>query len=429
MNEFIKKINKIENNYATVKTLKSLNILDLDSLFYKSLYNKSILEYKKNVCNDSYNTVIRVFKSHIKSLEGIKKRLVAHNLHIELSNDEGLICCKLFQKNTLEDAIVAFTDNNLQRIKAEMYIFKNYPYSYIAPKIGYVFGGFDYRFKNDIIIYDKEQSLLQIDENNHFILRTIESGSTLLDIIAYLSALPNFIELKNAEFNRRLHAMYSYFNICDCLLIREGAYQKKEIDYSYGLLLPILKDKKGYNLVEIPPMENGEVLNLYHTSLKQFEPMPRCVMLYRVVECAFDKYKKLFEPEEFKPQEALNYFWEEANKAKIAPLFYKRYNAKACAVHNLIDKLKTESKKIINKWENSAFLKNKTVGETIYLTGRNFSAHGCNKDRNARYDYSKNYKHINDVNILLEILARFVVEWLNPSLKSIVVKNKHLYSD
>lgn len=56
----------------------------------------------------------------------------------------------------------------------------------------------------------------------------------------------------------------------------------------------------------------------------------------------------------------------------------------------------------------------------IYETGRNFSAHGGNGERNARYDYGKNYCHINDVNILLELLARYVVELLNPSLKNLI---------
>lgn len=30
-------------------------------------------------------------------------------------------------------------------------------------------------------------------------------------------------------------------------------------------------------------VQRNEILDLYHASLKQFEPLPRCVFLYRVV--------------------------------------------------------------------------------------------------------------------------------------------------
>ena len=253
---------------------------------------------------------------------------------------------------------------------------------------------------NDVIIYDKEKTLLQIDETKHFILMADRSGDTLLDIMAYLSALPNFIELNNADFNNRLHTMYQYFDICNCLLIRENVYEKKEINYTYSLLLPILKNTKRFNLVEIEALENEEILNLYHTSLKQFEPLPRCIMLYRVVECAFDDYKKIFKCEDFKPENAIEYFWNEANNVQLNPLYCVRYEGNSHNIFDLIKKLKKESKKIIVEWQKNKYLRNKSIGEVIYQTGRNFSAHGANKEQNARYDYGKNYKHINNVKAL-----------------------------
>ena len=75
--------------------------------------------------------------------------------------------------------------------------------------------------------------------------------------------------------------------------------------------------------------------------------------------------------------------------------------------------MKHEAKIILEEWRNSPYLSRKSPGEIIYLTGRNFTAHGASGnrgDRNKQYDYDKNYLHINNVNIVLEIIARYVVE-------------------
>lgn len=92
-------------------------------------------------------------------------------------------------------------------------------------------------------------------------------------------------------------------------------------------------------------------------------------------------------------------------------------------LYNFFTILKLEAKKILDEWSNAPFLSNKRTGEIIYLTGRNFTAHGASGvrgERNMQYDYDKNYLHINNVNILLEIIARYVIELLNPELKNVV---------
>mgnify|MGYP000426498119 CR=1 FL=1 len=48
-------------------------------------------------------------------------------------------------------------------------------------------------------------------------------------------------------------------------------------------------------------------------------------------------------------------------------------------------------------------------------------------ERNMQYDYDKNYLHINNVNILLEIIARYVIELLNPELKNVVERRTVFY--
>lgn len=62
--------------------------------------------------------------------------------------------------------------------------------------------------------------------------------------------------------------------------------------------------------------------------------------------------------------------------------------------------LKLEAKRILAEWSTASFLSNKTPGEIIYLTGRNFTVHGASGtrgERNMQYDYDKNYLHINNV--------------------------------
>ena len=39
--------------------------------------------------------------------------------------------------------------------------------------------------------------------------------------------------------------------------------------------------------------------------------------------------------------------------------------------------LKREARKILTEWSNDSYLKSKSKGEIIYVTGRNFTVHGA----------------------------------------------------
>jgi len=71
---------------------------------------------------------------------------------------------------------------------------------------------------------------------------------------------------------------------------------------------------------------------------------------------------------------------------------------------------------IIGEWANHKFLNTKSIGQIIYDTGRNRVAHGNRTNHRMTYDYQGNYMHINNVNVLLELIARYVIETLNPSV-------------
>ena len=182
-------------------------------------------------------------------------------------------------------------------------------------------------------------------------------------------------------------------------------------------------------------MPHEGILDLYHAALKQFEPLPRCVFLYRVFEyAAANHYKPMFNPTQYKPEDAIEYYLNLALTYNPNPLYYMDFGSEKAKpkLYNFFTILMLEAKKILDEWSNAPFLSNKRTGEIIYLTGRNFTAHGASGvrgERNMQYDYDKNYLHINNVNILLEIIARYVIELLNPELKNVVERRTVFYKE
>ena len=120
-------------------------------------------------------------------------------------------------------------------------------------------------------------------------------------------------------------------------------------------------------------------------------------------------------------------YLSKALKYNPNPLYYIRFRRGYTEINNYFTVLKREVKKIFIEWENTSFLKGKSRGKIIYLTGRNFTVHGGNRERNMQYDYDKNYLHINNINIALELIARYVIELLNPEIKNVVERRKEYY--
>ena len=131
-------------------------------------------------------------------------------------------------------------------------------------------------------------------------------------------------------------------------------------------------------------------------------------------------------------EDAIEYYVDKIMKHKYNPLYFRTYKKTANEskyIENLICNLKKEVKIIKKEWNKHEYLKNKSIGEIIYKTGRNAVAHGGCGRLNARYDYLNNYKHINDVNIFLELIARYIIEILNPQLTNRVERRKKYYKN
>ncbi|MBV4424310.1 hypothetical protein [Clostridium tyrobutyricum] len=323
----------------------------------------------------------------------------------------------------------------IKNCNEELYLLKKHPNIYINSKDTYIGGDFGYRYENEIIIY-KDVSI-QTDGFHHFAIHSNElsletTKRELLNIFAYINGRPIFQFTQNPRFNEKLDQLYNQFDLLDMLRLRNTNYFKEETKDATYLELPIVKNYKDYKVIIFKELQHGEALDLYHSSLKQFEPLPRCVFLYRVFEYASAKdYKVKFHPTNYQPEDAIEYYIQESIKYNPNPLYYVDFGDKQSKykIVSYFSKLKTEANKIFYEWSNHPYLKTKTKGQIIYNRGRNLVAHGGNGSHNMRYDYANNYKHINDINIILELIARYVIENLNPELKNIVERRLVFYQE
>lgn len=317
-----------------------------------------------------------------------------------------------------------------------MYILKEFPSVYYNQRSAYIGGEFNYRFKNEVLIYQKVNAIT--DGMHHFIIysndhSTLSDKRSLLNIIAYFSGCPNYEFSSNPNVNKKLDKLYRNFDLLDCIRLRHPHYFKSDIHKPLYLELPIIKNIKNYSFISFKKLSHEGILDLYHASLKQFEPLPRCVFLYRVFEyAAANHYKRLFSIVQYKPEDAIDYYLALAITYNPNPLYFIDFgnHKKKAKLYNYFTVLKKEAKKIFGEWSNNPYLATKSKGEIIYLTGRNFTAHGASGrsgERNMQYDYDKNYLHINNVNIVLELIARYVVELLNPELRNVVERNTMHY--
>jgi len=216
--------------------------------------------------------------------------------------------------------------------------------------------------------------------------------------------------------------LYAKFDLMDMLRLRKKDFFDSKVEEPFHIESPILKTKKGFNFIEIEAVQHEMIFELYHASLKQFESLPRCVFLYRAFEFGNNfYYNPTYHPQEATPQAALSHLFTLAMDHNYMPLYYVDFGTyrsednsrvirkRKASYKNFLLALKIEARKIVQEWSVHTYVQNMTIGEVIYKTGRNASAHGGAEQHNARYDYNRNYRHINDVNIILELIVRYLI--------------------
>lgn len=342
---------------------------------------------------------------------------------------DSIVYIKMFLKGVANEA------------ERELYILKKYPKSYYNPTIDVVGNYFESRNLNDYYAYN-DTYITRIGSHVyglHYFEDTPEIDKrVLLNVIAYYCGKPLYRMTDNPHFNYNLNELYKSFNLYDLITLRHKEYLTAENFEKSRLCKPVFKNKNYQPLIEVDELSHPQMLDSYHDSLKQFEPLPRCVFLYRVFEyAAAVHYQPTFTPKTYDPRDAIEYYYNKAMNHRFSTLYSVSWHrtrnidtggSSIKSVHiNYLNSLKKESKQILEEWSQQSYLKSKSLGSIIYDTGRNRVAHGGVSNYNVTYDYQGNYLHINNVNIILELIARYTIELLNPNVCNLTETQKKYY--
>lgn len=430
-----------------------IRVKDFENLFrnYHILFNSTKKHTRQKQILKEEEAVYKELAKHLKNLiAGINSKATKIIFPYKKENEEQLnkTLTKLFKidsRLTFEEKI---REQTLRRLRQQLketnqaiFELRNFQFATFKNE-EFIGGNFYLRFPKELIIYkdvciNKSRygsSVLTKDESHD------NDKISLLNILAFLQASPNFLLTKNQSYNEKLTTIYNEFDILDLITLTSSKFFSTPKSKFRSLSTPIFKLQKETNFTIIPEVNDLELFHLYHSSLKQIEPLPRCVFLFRMVEYGKNyHYQPTFKPKNIELKDIIEYYYSKAIKHKFIPLFFLDYGSdwdlKADAMIkrrkkqylNLLTELKKKSKQILKKWDNNPYLRSKSLGEIIYNTGRNTVAHGGNGRQNINYDYANKYKHINDVNVFLELISRYLIEIHNPKLKSIVHKQKEIY--
>lgn len=339
--------------------------------------------------------------------------------------------------------IKAKIKSRIYEVNNDIYKLKKFPHEYINTLSAFIAPYNPTKYERDIIFY--KDVFICCKENHHFGVfynenSLEETKRAILNILAYINAEPYFYLTGNPSFNRKIDDLYIKFDLMDMVRLRRRDYFDSNIDEPFHIESPIIKTYNGFNFIKIEDVQYEMIFELYHASLKQFESLPRCVFLYRAFEYGVNfYYNPTYHPTVATPEVTLNHLFNLAMNHIHMPLYYidlgsyitkdnnTIINKRKPAYRNFILKLKEEARIITQEWSQHPYLNSMSVGQIIYNTGRNASAHGGAGQHNARYDYSRNYKHINDVNIFLELIVRYLIEKMNPHISKMVERRKKYY--
>ncbi|MGZ2371513.1 hypothetical protein ACXR6G_17165 [Ancylomarina sp. YFZ004] len=411
----------------TSKTLKQKKILDYEKLVYEELATH-LTDLISGIEN---GTIKIVFTYNVEDIDLINTTL---DVDYKLKNEDSF-------DNKLKTLTLIKLQKQLLETKQAIFELKNYQFSTYKNE-EFLGGNFFLRFPKEIIIYNEVSignsrygsSVLFKDDTQR------EDVVTMLNIIAFFQASPNFLQTKNKSYNEKLVNIYNEFDILDLLTLTSNKFFNNPKSKFRSLSTPIFKLRKDTNFTILPETNSNDLLHLYHSSLKQIEPLPRCVFLFRIVEYGKNyHYQRLFRQPKIDLKDVIEYYYNEAKSHRFIPLFFLDYGSdwdsktgemvdkRKTQYLNFMTELKNKSKQILNKWRGHSYLGSKSLGTIIYNTGRNTVAHGGNGTQNINYDYANKYKHINDVNVFLELIARYLIEIENPEFKKAVHWQKSIY--
>lgn len=404
---------------------------------------KRLLKYEKSV----YESLQKHLKDIILGIESGRTNIVFSYFEGDRDLIEKTLneLYQLESEDSFDKKIKTLTLRKLQKqlleTKQAIFELKNYQFS-VYEKEEFLGGNFYLRFPKEIIIYKK----VSIGNSRYGSSVLYENDThkadvvTLLNIIAFFQASPNFLLTKNKSYNDKLVNVYNEFEILDLLTLTNNKVFTDPKSKFRSLSTPIFKLHKNTNFTILPESNSLDLLHLYHSSLKQVEPLPRCVFLFRIVEYGKNyHYQRLFRNSTVDLKDVIEYYYNEVKNHRFIPIYFLDYGSdwdskkgelvkkRKTQYLNFMAELKSMSKQILNKWRVHSYLGSKSLGEIIYNTGRNTVAHGGNGNQNINYDYANKYRHINDVNVFLELIARYLIEIENPGFKDVINRQKKIY--
>ena len=284
-------------------------------------YSNLIVKLNRIRFDESNNTEVprelylEIYESKLKVFKYVKRMVEKGFVY----NDVGLIEISGHEYSSIS-VIVMWLDGVIMDTKSEIYALKNCPSMYSKNIIDVIGNYFESRYTNDCYIY-KDTHILRIGPHIHGLhyLDTTreEDKRVLLNVIAYYTGKPLYRMTDNTSFNQSLDTLYSAFDLYDLIVLRHKDYLNQDIYSDARICNPSFKVSK-HNLIEIRELNHPQMLDSYHDSLKQFEPLPRCVFLYRVFEYAASvHYQPTFKPEEYDPREAIEYYYDKAMELSL----------------------------------------------------------------------------------------------------------------
>lgn len=352
-------------------------------------------------------------------------------------------------KNVVEQRIIGRLSLQHRQVMEQRYLIKKSPFVFAkSTKWEFVGSNYEQQYLNCMVMYKnmfiEYEDIAHVYVLKYDLLETYGSKNDFMNILSFLLCKPIFVYTKGYSYSKKLEKIYEECNLMDMVKLRKNQlFSDNEHEENYIEARPILKCNTPYNITEIPQMDHPEAFELYNAALKQAEPISKCVFLYRVIEYAINEhYNRTMHPQNADPAIAIEYYLNMAMQHTFIPHYYidlGRYYSmdfdsvvvvRKSSMKDLWNTLKQEIERIKVEWIQHPHLSNKTVGEILYSNGRCATAHGHTGAQgryNARYDYQYNYFHINNVNILLELIARYIVEMLNPKICNLVVRERATY--
>lgn len=215
-----------------------------------------------------------------------------------------------------------------------------------------------------------------------------EDAEILTDLLAYLFHHPTFIATNDEKLNSKLYRIYSNY-----LNLDEIGIENNLISNNY--------------CVKFGKIENPVLLALYNTALKQPEPLAKCLFLFRIIENYHQKSNNNVPLKTF-----IEELYQSAIEFRYIPLDIA-YSHERIKRTNMITEWKRRSKLTHKRWNEMGF----QIGEQIYEKARCGIAHGRKKDEIILHDYHHDYKFVQEANVFLELLTRYIIEKENPQFQ------------